>query len=128
MSVNAVSDAISIDKAWISRSVPGLQERGLLRVAGDPKDRRRTVLEITPKGASIHRKMSQMSLARQQRLVKALTRSEMNEFRRLLKVLQAEAETMLEEQGDLQATVVKNARLAAGHPRRQVTRRVPFQD
>lgn len=97
ISVNAVSDAISVDKAWISRTATRLEKRGLLRVADDPRDRRRTVLEVTPKGAAIHAKMSRISLGRQQRLEKAMTRSELNEFRRLLATLQTEAERMLEE-------------------------------
>ena len=98
MSVNTVSDAISVDKAWISRTVPKLVKRGLLRVAGDSNDRRRTLLQITPKGALIHTKMSEISVARQQRLVKGLTALEMRELKRLLALLQSEAETMLGEQ------------------------------
>ena len=97
-SVNAVSKMISIDKAWISRTVPRLVKSGLVRVTGDHNDRRRRVLVITPKGASVHDRISRMSLNREKRQVKALTRGELDEFRRLLGVLQSEAERMLKEQ------------------------------
>lgn len=110
MSVNEVSDAISVDKAWISRSVPKLMKRGLLRVGGDPNDGRRTLLQVTPKGALIHGKMSEISRARQQRLVRALDSSEMNELRRLLTLLQTEAETMLKEQDQFELNIPRKGR------------------
>lgn len=98
VSPNEVSNIISIDKAWISRTVPQLVERGLLKTRQDPHDRRRTELMLTARGAAIHRSMSRVSLGRQQKLLEGLGPAEIAEFSRLLATLQAGAEGMLERQ------------------------------
>ncbi len=71
---------------------------GYLKTAGDPVDRRLTMLEATKKGAALHAELSLVSLARQQRLLSKLTAQELSEFERLLKLLQSEAELLLKEQ------------------------------
>jgi len=96
-SVNEVSKIISIDKAWVSRTVPRLVNRGLLTIAPDPKNKRRKVLSITPKGASIDASILRTSIQREKTLVRNLTQRELNEFRRVLSILQLEAERMLQD-------------------------------
>lgn len=93
-----VSNLIAVDRAWISRTVPRLAERGLLQVQDDPGDRRRTLLLLTANGAHLHRTISQVSLERQRRLTQALGEKEAADFDRTLAKLQRKAEVMLEEQ------------------------------
>lgn len=98
VSVNEVAETLSIDKAWISRTVPKLVKMGYLKTRADAVDRRRTILEATKHGVTLHEEMSRVSLARQQRLVRPLKVAERVEFERLLRVLQKEAESLLREQ------------------------------
>ena len=98
VSVNEVAETLSIDKAWISRTVPKLVEMGYLKTRIDAVDRRRTILETTKRGTALHEEMTGVSMARQERLVRPLSREELAEFERLLKVLQNEAELLLRQQ------------------------------
>jgi len=98
VSVNEVAETLSIDKAWVSRTVPKLVKMGYLRTRADAIDRRRTMLEATRSGKALHEEMSRVSLARQERLVRPLKVAERVEFERLLKVLQMEADLLVREQ------------------------------
>jgi len=99
-SVNEVSKVISIDKGWVSRTIPRLVKRGLLTMTLDAKDRRRKMLVVTRKGAAIHAAINKIYVRKEKRLVNTLTPKELDEFRRLLAVLQKEADRMLQEQRD----------------------------
>jgi DNA-binding MarR family transcriptional regulator len=55
ISLNELSDALSIDTSTLSRQVQQLVENGLLSRFPDPKDRRYVVLSLTPKGEEQHR-------------------------------------------------------------------------
>lgn len=98
ISANEVSEIISIDKAWISRTIPALVKRKLVRLQDDAQDRRRKLLMLTPKGAEIHRKLSRISRGRQDRLFGSLKASDVAKFQSILAALQEEAEKMLIEQ------------------------------
>ncbi|NYT64020.1 MarR family transcriptional regulator [Alcaligenaceae bacterium] len=93
-----VSEVLSVDKAWISRTLPGLVKRNLLVVSLDLNNKRRTFLTLTNEGAALHGELSKASQERQNQLLNALTADERNEFERLLAVLQSEAENMLMHQ------------------------------
>jgi len=98
ISANEVSEIISIDKAWISRTIPALVKRNLVRLQADAQDRRRKMLTLTPKGAEIHKKLSRISRARQDRLFQSLKATDVAKLQSILATLQAEAEKMLIEQ------------------------------
>ena len=51
VTVNSAADLLGLDKGGVSRTVAQLLRRKLLARQPDPKDRRRSILVLTPRGA-----------------------------------------------------------------------------
>jgi DNA-binding MarR family transcriptional regulator len=56
-SVADISRDLNIDKAWISRLVRELEEKGLVVKSRDPADSRAVVISATDKGRDVHRQV-----------------------------------------------------------------------
>lgn len=82
--VVALQQALFIDKAWISRTVAKLQERGLVSPSSDPADARRTLLSLTPRGQRVAVLLTERSLQRQARVLKNLSPAEIRQFYELV--------------------------------------------
>ena len=82
------------DKAPISRAIARLMEAGMVKREADPKDKRRIMLALTPKGRQTHDRILPIALEREERLLEALTPEEIDEFRRILKKLRRQAATL----------------------------------
>ena len=94
MTANDICQLTRTDKAPVSRGVAGLMEAGLVRREVDPKDKRRILLALTPKGRQTHDRILPVALEREDRLLAALTPEEIDEFRRILKKLRRQAATL----------------------------------
>jgi DNA-binding MarR family transcriptional regulator len=95
VAVNAIAEAISVDKAWVSRTLRRLGRAGFTRARQDPGDERRVFIEITAKGRAKAERMLRASQARQRSLVTDLRPADLARFLGTLAHLQSRAEAML---------------------------------
>lgn len=101
--VVALQQALFIDKAWISRTVTKLQERGLVSPSSDPADARRTVLRLTTRGERAAALLTERSLQRQARVLRDLTPAEIEQFYQLVGRIQRGVDQARQEAGDRDA-------------------------
>jgi DNA-binding MarR family transcriptional regulator len=92
-----VAEIIGMNKGGISRSIARLEERGLLARFDDPKDRRRSFVELTTSGKAIHEEIAQFALAREERLLRDFSDEERALLINMLNRVHAEAGEMLVE-------------------------------
>lgn len=85
-------------KAWVSKTVRGLESKGLVKVSPDKSDARRSLITLTPKGQKLYQQVVPVTMERNQRLLSALTKDESVLFDRLLAKLQTRADEMMAEQ------------------------------
>jgi MarR family transcriptional regulator for hemolysin len=76
MSVKALSDAIGLSLPGVSRSVEALVQRGELKRAEDPRDRRCKLVSVTPRGRRLYERLLAVRLAGVRRFVEELTPQE----------------------------------------------------
>lgn len=91
-SASALADFLGLDRGYLSRLIKGLEERGFLARSADPKDARRSILTLTPKGESEAATINERSRREVAALVLPLTGPER---RRLVSALGA-AESLLD--------------------------------
>ena len=92
-----VADTLGMDRGGTSRSIARLEERGLLTRQDDPKDRRRSFVELTRDGWALYDEIVQFALAREQRLLRKFSADEQAVLRDMLNIVHAEADEMLAE-------------------------------
>ena len=92
-----VADTLGMDRGGTSRSIARLEERGLLTRQDDPKDRRRSFVELTRDGWALYDEIVQFALAREQRLLRKFSADEQAVLREMLNIVHAEADEMLAE-------------------------------
>lgn len=59
--IKEISEKVGIERSWMSRTVTGLLDRGLLQSHADPTDSRSKVLKITSKGKSVLKELEKFS-------------------------------------------------------------------
>ena len=92
LAVNEIARRTRVDKAWISRSIAGLERRGLLKRARHPTDTRASLVSLTDKGRKLIGELAPVARARNDRLLEGLDRAEVQ---RLLDVLLVHADDLL---------------------------------
>ena len=103
MSASQISEETLMDKSNVSRAIQRLIDRRLVRRTPDAADRRRMVVELTAEGRSLYDAMSATSQDRQDRLISVLTAAERREFDRLLRKIEGQAITLLDETGEAES-------------------------
>ncbi|MFZ5691080.1 MAG: MarR family winged helix-turn-helix transcriptional regulator [Pseudomonadota bacterium] len=83
-----------IDKAWVSRSVANLLDRGLVSREAHPTDQRMALIRLTPAGLDLTRAFEPVAHARQKRLLAGLSQ---REAFRVIDMLQKNADQLLKE-------------------------------
>ncbi len=68
-----IAEATGLDKAAVSRGLRELQEAGLVEFSDAEPQRRRRPVALTPAGLAVHDEMVEVALARQTRLLAALS-------------------------------------------------------
>lgn len=63
MSLGALSEALALSPAAVSRAVDGLVQRGELRREEDPEDRRSKIVSLAPKGRATYDRIIAVRLA-----------------------------------------------------------------
>jgi DNA-binding MarR family transcriptional regulator len=81
---NRIWQMTSVDTAIISRAAKTLEKSGLISARPDPKDPRRTLLNLTPDGADKHDAIMQVALARQAKLFSGLAPDEIATLTRMI--------------------------------------------
>jgi DNA-binding MarR family transcriptional regulator len=81
-----------IDKAWVSRSIDRLHERGLVSRKGHPTDSRMTLISLTAAGVEMIRKLAPIAWERQNRLLSGLSQQEAF---RVIEILERNANDLL---------------------------------
>jgi len=92
LAVNELARRTRVDKGWISRSLRGLEQRGLVQRTIHPTDSRATLASLTAEGDQLVRAFAPVAQARNQRLLAGLDEAEV---RGLLDALFLRAEDIL---------------------------------
>jgi DNA-binding MarR family transcriptional regulator len=111
-SIRDIAANTDLDKAHITRALGNLVKRGLVEQKVDAGDRRLRDVRLTAAGQGAIRTLDRYVAARQQRLERRLTKSELQVLWKVLAVLSDEIENIVAEQ----------ASGAAAEPRRLATR------
>ena len=94
LTIAQLSRAGHIDKAWVSRSVASLLDRGLVSREAHPTDQRMALIRLTATGLDLTRTFEPVAHARQNRLLAGL--SQRDAFR-VIDLLQKNADQLLKE-------------------------------
>jgi len=84
LSANEVAERTAMDKVAVSRAVNGLLERGLLQRDTHAEDRRRSVLELSPRGQQVYEEVAPLALQMEAALLQDLNEHERETLHRLL--------------------------------------------
>jgi DNA-binding MarR family transcriptional regulator len=79
----------TLDKMQVSRAVQGLESRGIVGRKHHPDDRRELIVSLTPAGRALYRKIVPLALARESKLLEALTTDEVAALDRVMGKLSA---------------------------------------
>ena len=93
ISANGVCERAAMDKVRVSRAVGRAVSRGLVDRGVDRRDRRRSVLTLTPRGRAIHDRIVPLALDREAQILSTLSREEGDGLLDALARLQAAAAT-----------------------------------
>jgi len=96
LSANGVAGRTYMDKVRVSRAVQRLLDRGLVERAIDGADRRRSILRLSPDGAAIRAEVAPLALDIESRLLAVLSPADRADLDRILKLLDARADTFLD--------------------------------
>jgi len=94
LTIADLSRAGRIDKAWVSRSVASLLDRGLVSREAHPTDQRMALIRLTHAGLDLTRGFEPVAHARQKRLLIGLSQ---REAFRVIDMLQKNADQLLKE-------------------------------
>ena len=94
MTVNEIARRTHVDKAWISRSLRQLSEKGLVKRSSDKNDSRMAVIKLTKVGQSLLEEIQPIAAATEDRMLKGI---ETRAFKQDLERLMKNVEAMLED-------------------------------
>jgi len=92
LSVGELSRRGRIDKAWVSRSLDHLGERGLVARTPHPTDNRMVLISLTPAGVAMIDRLAPIAWERQKRLLSGLPR---RDALKVIEILERNAYDML---------------------------------
>jgi DNA-binding MarR family transcriptional regulator len=95
LAVNEASRLTGVDKAWVSRSLAALVKRKLVIREPHPSDSRIVLLSLTPMGKTKVHRIVPLAVARNERLLEALSERKRAIFNGILDHLQVQVEELL---------------------------------
>ena len=98
--VTDICAASQIDKAWVSRTVTRLQDKGLVVAGLDPNDGRRTLYNITRKGKQLAAKLLQKSRERQASFFSGFSLQDTQQLMQMLEKIEANARALGQQSSD----------------------------
>ncbi len=93
-----ICDLTLMDKGNVSRAVKKMIKGGRLKESSDKKDKRKSLLIITPKGYDIYYQVKAVSDAREKKFMSALSPSEKKQLPIILGKLHGVMDVLLENQ------------------------------
>ena len=123
MSMNRLAEHAQLDRGLASRTVRGLEERGLLAREADATDGRGVVITLTAEGRALVCEVFPVAEERNARLLSCLTRAERELLPGILQKLTNQARVMLDQERE-EAQVgsgLGTVALPDGEPHRKVT-------
>ena len=99
MTVNEIARRTHVDKAWISRSLRQLSEKGLVKRASDKNDSRVSIIRLTRGGQSLLEEIRPLTMATEARMLDGI---EARAFKQDLERMMNNVEAMLEDQAPSQ--------------------------
>lgn len=100
LSAREVAERTRMDAVAVSRAVNRLLRAGRLRRAVAPDDRRRSILQVSAKGAAVYRRVAPLALEFERALLDSLAPGDRTTLDRLLRELTARAEALAADLGD----------------------------
>lgn len=95
--VTDICAASQIDKAWVSRTVTRLQDKGLVVAGLDPNDGRRTIYTITASGKKLAAKLLQKSSERQALFFAGFSPTDKQQLMQMLEKIEANARVIAQK-------------------------------
>jgi len=99
LSQRELAERLRTDAPTASRVVASLVRQGLARAGEDPRDRRRSVLFLTPRGAALARKLVPIAARTRAAMVEGLPEAERDALRHLLRKVIANMERLVGNDG-----------------------------
>ena len=96
---NDISRILEADKAGVSRSVTFLEERGWISRSADVNDARRRLLDLTPSGASLQRRLAKVAQALSKDVFAGVSETDEAALVALLQRLSANATELMRSDG-----------------------------
>jgi len=96
MSANEAAERTEMDKVRVSRAVQRMLAGGLLERATDAQDRRRSILQLSPKGAAIRIEIAPFAHQIEHQLLSPLGEADRADLDRVIRLLEKSAMTFLE--------------------------------
>jgi DNA-binding MarR family transcriptional regulator len=112
MSMNRLAEHAQFDRGLASRTVRGLEERGLLAREADATDGRGVIITLTAQGKALVSQVFPIAEERNTRLLSCLTRAERDMLPGILDKLTHQARAMLDQERE-------EAQLRGGEPQDQ---------
>lgn len=91
LSANQIAQVSAMDKVAVSRAVNNLLKSGRISRSFASDDRRRSVLNLSPEGRKIYKRIVPLALAYEERLLEALTPAEISTLDKIVSKLQTQA-------------------------------------
>lgn len=107
LAANGISRLTRIDKAWVSRSLASLAERGLVVREAHAEDSRIILLSLTSKGRALVRRMVPFAVDRHEQLLSKISRPNRLLLNELLDILQNQADSLLSETDHVSKSIFK---------------------
>jgi len=98
VSLRELAETRRVDPPTACRVVMALTRKGLVRAHGDPRDRRRSCLRLTPRGVETARQVRPLALELRETMAHGLSAAELAAARRVLQKVMANMERF--ESGD----------------------------
>lgn len=95
--INDVADRIAMDRGGTSRSIARLETRGILKRASNAEDRRRSLVDLTAKGWTLHDQIVRFVRNYRERLLRRISPKDREHLQRTMSDLIEEANLMLAE-------------------------------
>jgi len=83
-----LGESIFADRPNMTRMLAGMEERGLVRRAGDPEDGRRMLVVLTPRGRDVHDRFAASVTDERRRIFAGVSERDMVVVRRVLATIE----------------------------------------
>ncbi len=88
VTANQICEFGKMDKGNVSRAIKKLVKEGRIKERLDAKDRRSTILDLTPSGLALYERVKKISDAREKRFISSLSATDRKSLPKILKNLE----------------------------------------